>query len=340
MSARIKKACCLLLLVFSLALLSGCRVRTTGSPSHPASAEQAEGMGQEAGEEKAASDQENGISLNEAAAAAGEGGPEGPTQENPDAQRKEYDENAAAEIIAGTERMIHTVGEGEGLGASSPEGEKTVPQVNPQAEETATQTVPAEEAEQKGVSEAGKTADSAFTYYSVLLQERAASLYECRRLNVYWEGTGDHETIHKTFPEHQMILDAGVYDVSSRLLPENLRVDDGWVQRKNPDAVIKVVPGHILGGGVHGAAMAEGAYAALLRRPGWEGIGAVKSGRVLLLSQEMLDSPHLLLAARLLVAKTAYPDLYADVDMAQALAMLMEEATGSPPAGVYYYPER
>ena len=42
-------------------------------------------------------------------------------------------------------------------------------------------------------------------------------------------------------------------------------------------------------------------------------------------------------AAMLMIAKTANPELYEDVDVDQALQGLIEEATGSIPDGIYYY---
>ena len=91
------------------------------------------------------------------------------------------------------------------------------------AEETATQTVPAEEADQMGVDDEAEAADSSMTYFTVLLRDRLNSLFECKRINLYWEEAEDHVTIHKTSLAHRLILDAGAYDVSARLLPENLR---------------------------------------------------------------------------------------------------------------------
>ena len=91
-----------------------------------------------------------------------------------------------------------------------------------------------DEAEQKGVSEDAAEADSAMTFYSVLLQERTDSLFECQRMNVYWETKEDHRTVFKTSAEHQLMLKAGAYDVSARLMEPNLHVDDGWSVRKNP----------------------------------------------------------------------------------------------------------
>ena len=67
------------------------------------------------------------------------------------------------------------------------------------------------------------------------------------------------------------------------------------------------------------------------------GLDAVRNGRVLLISEELLGTPYLRTAAALMVAKCAYPDLYADVDIAKALEMLAEEAAGSVPAGIYYF---
>ena len=131
-------------------------------------------------------------------------------------------------------------------------------------------------------------------------------------------------------------MDAGAYDVSARLLPENLRVDDGWVCRKNPEIMVKIVPQSVLGGGVLNTAAASSALQALISRPGWQDIDAVKNGRVLLISQDMLEETHLRLAAGLLIAKTANPEVYADVDLSQALKALTEEAAGTAGEGLYY----
>ena len=267
---------------------------------------------------------------------SGDGGEIGSqTKENPEASRKEYDENAPAEIVPGTDHFLHTEGEGNGASASNEEAEKQVGQVNDQAEETATQTIAAQEAEQMGVSDDADAADSAMTYFTVLLQDRMGSLFECQRLNVYWETDQDHVTIHKTSPEHTLILNAGCYDVSARLLPENLLVDDGWVVRKNPGVIVKIVDSGVLGN----ERAAKTLYESLRSREGWAAIDAVKNHRILLLSQELLEAPYLQTAALVMIAKTAYPALFTDVDLDQMLEMLMEEATGTLPNGISYYRE-
>ena len=321
------------LLLLSLALsLTGCRSRlipsppqnaardTEGAPDTPSSA-------RETGEE----------SREENTPFQGEADPEEGTRENPEAERKEYDENAAVELTEGTGRDLHAPGEGAGAFALAEGAGRSVYRLDEKAEETARQTVSAEAAEQMGVSADAPAAESAMTYYTVLLSDRLKSLYECKRQTVYLETPQDHVTVFKTSQEHEWLLSAGVYDASSRLLAENLRVDDGWIERKNPDVIVKLVPSSILGAGAVSSAPARAAYAALLSRPGWANLQAVRGGRVLLLSGDMLNTPCLKTAAALLLAKAAYPDLFADTDAAAALAALAEEAAGAPLSGIWYW---
>ena len=322
-----------LLLVLCLAL-SGCRVRTGNSTptaqdrqdgeteSFPVSGSLPEDGTQTDGETE---EQEKN----------GESG--GQTKENPEASRREYDETRPAEILPGTEKTVHDGGEGPGAFAPGDESDRTVAKLNSEAEQTAARIIPADEAEQKGVSDDAAEADSAMTYYFVLLQDRTGTLFECQRQNVYWETAKDHITVFKKSPEHSLILDAGAYDVSSRLLEENLHVDDGWIARKNPGVIVKTVDRSVLGTGVVSAGAARSVCTALLARDGWETMDAVRNRRVLILSEELLEAPHLKAAASLIIAKTAYPDLFSDVDPEKALEMLCEEAAGSVPNGVYYY---
>ena len=52
---------------------------------------------------------------------------------------------------------------------------------------------------------------------------------------------------------------------------------------------------------------------------------------------DSLEAPHLQLAAMLMIAKTAYPEFFGEISVDHALEMLAEEATGSIPAGIFYY---
>lgn len=329
-----KKTAYIALLLMLCLTASGCRTRTgisrqTGpdDPQDPAGSLPASVSASLPGEEtdSEAEEQEKNDDSGEQ------------TKENPEASRKEYDESRPAEILPGTERTVHGEGEGNGLSASGNETGRTAAKLNEEAERTATQTVPAEKAEQAGVSEDAAEADSAMTYYEVLLQDRTGSLFECQRLYVYWETKKDHVTVFKDSLEHDLILKAGAYDVSSRLLEENLHVDDGWIGRKNPGVIVKVTDRSVLGTGVSADGPAKAVYTGLLTRDGWTALDAMRNKRVLLLSEELLEAPHLRLAAMLMIAKTANPDLFADVGIDHALEMLAEEAAGSVPTGMFYY---
>ena len=326
-----KTLACLLVLVFLPLVLTGCRARITGGDAGngPLSAEEgaflsgngAAGTGaaeafEDQNHQPVSSENEENSSV---------------TQENPDAQRKEYDESAPAEITEGTERFLHMDGEGGGAGALGMETGESVYRLNDEAEQTATQATAAPQADRKGVDPDAEKADSAMTYYTVLLQDRLDTLFECQRAYAYWETSQDHVTVHKTSPEHSMMTASGVYDVSARLLPENLRVEDGWVVRKNPGLIIKVIDGVLT------PQRAGEAVAGLANRGNWSQISAVREGKVLLLSEALLTSPHLRTAAMLIIARAWNPSLFSDVDPDKALQMLTEEAGSPLPAGIYYY---
>ena len=340
-----RKTALLALTLGAALLLGGCRVRVVGggggSAALPAASESAaDARGEVTGGAASASPVEPARPTEEEkperpeAEMAGEDGRR--IKENPDASRKEYDENAPAEIVNGADLTLHWEGEGNGAGAAAEEAARSVALLRDTAEQPAVRTETAEEADRLGVSPEAAEADSALPYFTVLLEDRVGSLFECKRLNLYWETDQDHVTIHKSAPEHALILSAGCYDVSARLLPENLRVSDGWVARKNPGVIVKLVDGGLLGRRVQDAGAARAVYESLSARDGWRGIDALRNSRILLLSREMLEAPWLRTAAAVLIARAAYPDLFSDVDPEEMLRMLAEEATGAPPAGLFY----
>ena len=331
----------LILLLCMTVLLAGCRTRTTGTEPQAETAAQGELSG------TADPDAESGPlpdGISDGLPENGDGNPEPDagepgekTKENPDASRKEYDESAPVEVVPGTDRALHSEGEGNGSPLDGEDAQDTVSRLDDRAGKTASLTVPAREAAQTGTDPEAEEADSALSYFTALISEKMGSLFECQRLNVYWETVQDRVTVFRTSGEHSLILNAGAYDVSSRLLEENLKVDDGWVVRKNPGIIVKIVDSSILGSGVSTPGAAEAVYRGLLGREGWSGIDAVKNRRVVLLSEELLQAPYLQAAAMLIIAGTANPDVFSDVSPDDALKMLAEDATGTLPVGIYYY---
>lgn len=142
-----------------------------------------------------------------------------------------------------------------------------------------------------GTANDAQTAETATQYYTALLSSRLGKLFECQRLSVYWETGSDHVTIGKTSKEHALLLSAGAYNAASRRAEDMLTVDDGWIERKNPDAIVKVVPDSVLGGGVFLTESAQSIRHALLTRKALSSTGAIRKERVYLLSESLLQTP-------------------------------------------------
>ncbi len=332
-----KKLKILLFAALLVLLLGGCRVRTVPveleAPAPPAedplAAQEQTVPGQpEPPEEPEESEIEPEKPAEETPS------PDAPAQPDETSERREFAPDASGElapeaetpIFVPTETPAESAAPAPAAGEGSGENVETL-----DAELTVTETVPAEEADQLGVDESGEVAESVQTYYLTLLDSRLGDLFECKRLYVYWETAEDHRTVFKTSPEHQLILLAGAYDVSAKLLEENLTVDDGWITRKNPDAVVKVVDGAL------DAAAAQSLCAELSARPDWAATPAVRSGRMLVLSGELLQSASGRTAAAVYLAKLLYPEQMQDVDADEALRALSEESAGRAPSGLYAY---
>ena len=309
-----KKILFLAALLLLLTTASGCRSRTSAAPRPPPAPPPHPGPPHPAG------------------AAGGE--PEaltedgGETVENPLAERAEYDEAARAELLENQSRAVSGEGEGGGLPLTQKDADSRALQLDSAAELAAVKTLPAEEAERLGVSESAPVAETAQRYYAALLQSRLRTLFECKKQHVYIETQAAFITVYKSSAEHALVLSAGGYDVAGKRMENDLAVDGGWVQRKNPDFIVKFVAASALNGDTLGE---------LLARDGLRETAAAKNGRALLLCESMTDAPQLQTAAALCLAKAMYPDLFADIDAAQAVGQLADEA-GAQTGGPWFYP--
>ena len=224
--------------------------------------------------------------------------------------------------------MRAMTGKGGGLPLTQKDADSRALQLDSAAELAAVKTLPAEEAERLGVSESAPVAETAQRYYAALLQSRLRTLFECKKQNVYIETQTAFITVYKASAEHALVLSAGGYDVAGKRMENDLAVDGGWVQRKNPDFIVKFVAASALNGDTLGE---------LLARDGLRETAAAKNGRALLLCESMTDAPQLQTAAALCLAKAMYPDLFADIDAAQAVGQLADEA-GAQTGGPWFYP--
>ena len=267
--------------------------------------------------------------------------PDAPTEEDQSSERRAYSSEADAALTSGAQvpLLVPTEAQMDVPSMAAPDDDGTIGESceAEHGEQTATETVPADVAENTGTGQDAPAADTVQLYYQTLLDDRLGSLFECERIYVYWETSTDYTTVFKTSAEHRLILHAGAYDVSAKLMEDNLIVDDGWVERKNPGMVVKVVSAGALGGGVQSTATAAATRDALLTRAGWSELDAARNGRVLILSEELLATQAGRTAATVYLAKTMYPALFEDVDAGEALRLLTEEARGSAASGIFVF---
>ena len=316
-----KKIFFLAALLLLLTTASGCRSRTNAAP-------------RAAGAQPPAASSDSGTAADGEPEALTENG--GETVENPLADRAEYDEAARAELLENQSRAVSGEGEGDGLPLTQKDADSRALQLDSAAELAAVKTLPAEEAERLGVSESAPVAETAQRYYAALLQSRVQTLFECKKLNVYIETPNAFVTVHKTSDEHALVLAAGGYDVAAKRAENDLTVDGGWVQRKNPDFIVKWVDASVLGENALGTEAAQSVCKNLLARKGVHELTAARDKRILLLSASLLDTPQLQTAAAVCLAQAMYPDLFADVDVAQAVRQLADES-GVSSGGVWFY---
>ncbi len=259
--------------------------------------------------------------------------------EDPDSERRQFDESASAQAAEDAE---HSVSDGNGDPAASPEGEDGAPADAGSAEGselTVTETLSAEEAEKAGIAEDAVIADSALYYYQTLLYTRLGDLFECKRYYVYCETPEDHVTVLRGSLEHDLISLAGAYSVSNKLGADAATVTDDWVVRKNPDVIIKLVGPELLGSQGSGTAAASALRSEICAREGYSGIGAVQNGRVIILSTELLQNEILQTAAAVYLAKALYPDSFTDTDPDEAMTQLTQEYYGSALTGSFILTE-
>ena len=161
-------------------------------------------------------------------------------------------------------------------------------------------------------------------HHTGVLSRGLGSLFECQRLYVYFEHLTDFHTVNHSSPLHALIIDSGGFNAAVRRGNDALTIDAAWLQRQNPSLIIRTVTSDILGRNVNDTTRAQALRGDILDRPGLEGVNAVINRRVLLLSEELLQSDEGRLIAKLHIAQAMYPTLFTDIN----ITALYEEIAG------------
>ena len=160
-----------------------------------------------------------------------------------------------------------------------------------------------------------------YEQFDALLKERLAGV---EALNVYVEGTSSTpKTANGTSAAHKLVTGAGLvnlYADNETQYPERNLED---VITKSPDIIVKLCgSGSTLDDATYNAYVAELA-----------GVAAADEGKVILLNNECGTTAIGSIIGRLYVAKYAYPELFADVDVDEVYANLCTAFLGKDFAG-------
>lgn len=162
--------------------------------------------------------------------------------------------------------------------------------------------------------------------YDTLLKERLAGV---TALNVYVEGTASTpKTANKASAAHKLVTGAGLtnlYTDNATTYPQRNLED---VIAKNPDVIVK-----LLGAG---STLDDATYIEYV--DGLAGVAAADSGKVILLNNQCGTTAIGAVIGRLYIAKFAYPDKFADIDVDAIYRTLCEGFWGKdfPGSGAYY----
>ena len=160
-----------------------------------------------------------------------------------------------------------------------------------------------------------------YEQFDALLKERLTGV---EALSVYVEGTSSTpKTANGTSAAHKLVTGAGLvnlYADHETQYPERNLED---VITKNPDIIVKLCDS--------GSALDDAAYNAYVAE--LAGVAAADKGKVILLNNECGTTAIGSIIGRLYIAKFAYPELFANVDVDEVYASLCTEFFGKAFAG-------
>lgn len=173
-----------------------------------------------------------------------------------------------------------------------------------------------------GCQEKAKVFVDLYETYDALLKERLANV---EQLKVYVEGTAKEpfKTANNTTAAHKLVAGAGlvnVYADNETAYPE-----------RNLEAVITAAPDVVVKLWGSSAVLDETLYNEYAAR--LAGVAAVDNGKVIMLNNEVGTTAIGSIIGRLYIAKFAYPDVFADVDVDAIYQELCENFLGTQFAG-------
>ena len=171
-----------------------------------------------------------------------------------------------------------------------------------------------------------------------LIKERVKDLEDEQKPRVYIEGMSDYATYGPKSPVHTAIITCGGINIFADAVGAYPKVDPEALIERNPQVILRdiwrgCVP---CGYDVTDTGPLEEFRNAIMSRPGWDHIDAVKNGRVYLISFSAKSTHSSVWYSY--VAKWLHPELFEDIDPVAIHREWMEKFLGVEYKGVYAYP--
>ena len=171
-----------------------------------------------------------------------------------------------------------------------------------------------------------------------LVRERVKGVPAEKRVRVYIESYADYTSVAKGSGGHQMCEMAGGMNIAADQPVPYPRLSPEWVVKSNPQVIVKAVTSSRArcGYGVSDPTPLKRLWMEIVSRPGWDEIGAVKNGRVYLISADIWVGPRGFVGI-CYMAKWFYPDLFGDLDPEAMHREYLRRFLGVEAKGIFAY---
>ena len=161
-------------------------------------------------------------------------------------------------------------------------------------------------------------------------------------VSAYWEGYTDYKSVGNGSGGAELMTLAHVNSLTAGETIDYPEISDEWILERKPEVVVKMASGskNILGPTVGDHSAAKALYTSICSRPGWNTIPAVTNKKILILNSTVGTTAFGHAVAPLYIAKTAYPQQFADVDADAITREFYKKYWGEDLPGTWRYYEQ
>ncbi|HML90469.1 MAG TPA: ABC transporter substrate-binding protein [Methylomusa anaerophila] len=188
-------------------------------------------------------------------------------------------------------------------------------------------------------AQAQKYADFIMKYRN-LIESRVKDIRPENKVAVYFEGYSEYSTVARGSGGDELVTGAGGINIAGRETVKYPKVSAEWVLEKKPQVVVKTISSNskAMGEGFTDKTAVQAVYDGIISRTGWNELAAVKNNKVLLLAQNIGTTPEGSIIGMLYMAKTMYPDKFADIDPYEVYKQMEKEFFNIDPKGIIVFP--